>query len=61
VVHRFGVQSGQQSTWFPSIDRTPQTWLPNVFAAGDSDFEAQIHRIYRTPNPASYVEVSVVR
>jgi hypothetical protein len=56
--HRMMVQV--QSTWFPLIDRNPQTFVPNIFLAKDSDFKAQMHRIYRAPNAASYVEVAVV-
>jgi putative CocE/NonD family hydrolase len=57
--HRIMVQV--QSTWFPLIDRNPQTWVPNIFDAKDSDFKAQTHRIYRSKQTPSYVQVSVVR
>src|SRR6185312_3520161 len=56
--HKIRVQV--QSSWFPLIDRNPQTFVPNIFKAKDSDFRAQTHRIYRAPNAASYVEVSVL-
>ncbi|HEY6829947.1 MAG TPA: CocE/NonD family hydrolase, partial [Gemmatimonadaceae bacterium] len=56
--HRIMVQV--QSSWFPLIDRNPQTFVPNIFAAKDSDFKAQTHRIYRSRDNASYVQVSVV-
>ena len=49
-----------QSSWFPLIDRNPQTWVPNIFAAKDSDFKAQTHKILRSKNAASYVQISVV-
>jgi predicted acyl esterase len=55
--HRIMVQV--QSTWFPLIDRNPQTFVPNIFAARDSDFRVATHRIYRSPQRASRVEVSV--
>jgi uncharacterized protein len=55
--HRIMVQV--QSTWFPLIDRNPQTFVPNIFAAKDSDFRASTHRIYRSSQRASRVEVSV--
>jgi hypothetical protein len=55
--HRVMVQV--QSSWFPVIDRNPQTFVPNIFEAKDSDFKAQTQRIYRAPNAASYVQVSV--
>ena len=57
--HRIMVQV--QSSWFPLIDRNPQTFVPNIFEARDSDFKAQTHRIYRSRDAASYVQVSVVR
>jgi hypothetical protein len=57
--HRVMVQV--QSTWFPLIDRNPQTWVPNIFTAKESDFRAQTHRVWRTPTQASRVDVQVVR
>ena len=55
--HRIKVQV--QSSWFPLIDRNPQTFVPNIFAAKDSDFRVATHRIYRSRLNASNVEVSV--
>jgi putative CocE/NonD family hydrolase len=57
--HRIMVQV--QSSWFPVIDRNPQTFVPNIFAAADSDFKAQTHRIFRSREAPSHVQVSVVR
>jgi putative CocE/NonD family hydrolase len=56
--HRIMVQV--QSSWFPLIDRNPQTFVANIFEAKDSDFRAQTHKIFRSRESASYVEVSVV-
>ncbi len=56
--HRIMVEV--QSSWFPLIDRNPQTYVPNIFEAKDSDFRAQTHRIFRSRDAATYVEVSVV-
>ena len=56
--HRIMVQV--QSSWFPLIDRNPQTWVPNIFEAKDADYHAQTHRIWRTPANASRVEISTV-
>jgi uncharacterized protein len=56
--HRIMVQV--QSTWFPIIDRNPQTWVPNIFKATESDFKAQTHRIWRTPSQASRVDIQTV-
>jgi hypothetical protein len=49
-----------QSTWFPIIDRNPQTWVPNIFQATSADYKAQTHRIWRTPTQASRVEIQTV-
>ncbi len=57
--HRIMVQV--QSSWFPIIDRNPQTWVPNIFEASESDFRAQTHRVWRTASQASRVEMQVVR
>jgi putative CocE/NonD family hydrolase len=57
--HRIMVQL--QSTWFPIIDRNPQTFVPNIFEAKESDFKAATHRVYRTPQQPSRVDVPVVR
>ena len=56
--HRVMVQV--QSTWFPLIDRNPQTWVPNIFQAKESNFRAQTHRVWRTPAQASRVDIQVV-
>jgi len=57
--HRIMVQV--QSTWFPIIDRNPQTFVPNIFQAAESAFKAATHRVYRTPQYPSRVDVPVVR
>jgi putative CocE/NonD family hydrolase len=57
--HRIMVQI--QSTWFPVYDRNPQTWVPNIFKAKASDFQAETHRIWHTARHPSRVEISVVR
>ena len=56
--HRIMVQV--QSTWFPIIDRNPQTFVPNIFEAKAADFRAATHRIHRSPSQASRLEVPVV-
>ncbi|MCU0647386.1 MAG: CocE/NonD family hydrolase [Gemmatimonadaceae bacterium] len=56
--HRIMVQV--QSTWFPLIDRNPQTWVPNIFKATAGDFKAQTHSIWRTPQYPSRVEIQTV-
>ncbi|MDB4876745.1 MAG: hydrolase CocE/NonD family protein [Gemmatimonadetes bacterium] len=57
--HRIMVQV--QSSWFPLIDRNPQTFVPNIFEAKDTDFKAQTHKVFRSRDAASYVQVTVVR
>ena len=49
-----------QSSWFPIIDRNPQTWVPNIFQATAEDFKAQTHRVYRAGANASRVEIQTV-
>ncbi len=56
--HRIMVQV--QSTWFPLIDRNPQTFVPSIFGATATDFKAATHRIYRTTTYPSRVEIPVV-
>jgi putative CocE/NonD family hydrolase len=56
--HKIMVQV--QSTWFPLIDRNPQTWVPNIFEAKAEDYRAQTHRIWRTPAYPSRVEIQTV-
>lgn len=57
--HRVMVQV--QSTWFPLIDRNPQTFVPNIFQAKESDFRTATHRVYRSSSYPSRVDVPVVR
>jgi uncharacterized protein len=56
--HRLMVQV--QSTWFPLIDRNPQTFVPNIFLADDADFRAQTHRVFRSPERPSHVLLPVI-
>ena len=56
--HRIMVQV--QSTWFPIIDRNPQTFVPNIFQARSVDFRAATHRIFRSAARPSHVSIPVV-
>ena len=64
VDHRF--QKGHkvmvqvQSTWFPLIDRNPQTYVPNIFEAQASDYVAATQRVHRSPGRATHLELSVM-
>ena len=42
--HKLQVQI--QSTWFPLIDRNPQTYVDNIFKAEEEDFQKQTHTVY---------------
>jgi hypothetical protein len=55
--HRLMVQV--QSSWFPLVDRNPQTFV-NTYEATESDFRKAIHKIYRQKTAASNIEVGVV-
>lgn len=52
VLHRF--QKGHrlmvqiQSTWFPLVDRNPQTFVPNIYFAKPEDFRRATHRVFRS-------------
>jgi predicted acyl esterase len=35
-----------QSTWFPLVDRNPQTFVPNIFEAKPEDFRKATHRVF---------------
>jgi len=56
--HRLVVQI--QSTWFPLIDRNPQTWV-DIATAKESDFKAATHAILRAPSHASSVTLPLLR
>ena len=56
--HRIMVQV--QSTWFPLIDRNPQTFVPNIFNAKASDFKAATMRVHRNSRYPSSIVIPVV-
>ena len=55
--HRIMVQA--QSSWFPLIDRNPQTFVENIYAAKASDYRAATQKIFRSSKHASYVDLPV--
>ncbi len=55
--HRIMVQV--QSSWFPIIDRNPQQYVPNIFAATDADYRVARERVYRNGAQASYLDLPV--
>lgn len=42
--HKLQIQV--QSTWFPLIDRNPQTYVDNIFQANEEDFKKQQHKVF---------------
>jgi len=52
--HKLQVQV--QSTWFPLIDLNPQTFVPNIFKAEESDFKTQTHTVFTS----SSIELNVL-
>jgi putative CocE/NonD family hydrolase len=55
--HRIMIQV--QSTWFPLVDRNPQTFC-DIYSAKDSDYHKATQRVYRTRELPSHVTVLVV-
>jgi hypothetical protein len=56
--HRIMIQI--QSTWFPLVDRNPQTWVPNIFEAKAEDFVRATQRIYRSKDHPTRITVGVL-
>jgi len=56
--HRLMVQV--QSTWFPFIDRNPQTWVENIFAAQADDFVPATHRVHHTADHPSRLVLGIL-
>ncbi len=54
--HRMMVQV--QSSWFPLVDRNPQTFV-NINEAKESDFQKATQRVYRSSDKPSHIEVLV--
>jgi putative CocE/NonD family hydrolase len=55
--HRIMVQV--QSTWFPLIDRNPQTYVENIFQAKASDYRSATQRVYRSKDHPSSIVLPV--
>ncbi|WP_234461907.1 CocE/NonD family hydrolase [Pedobacter segetis] len=53
--HRIMVQI--QSTWFPLIQRNPQTFVPNIYKADEKDFQKQTHKVFNN----STIEFNVIK
>ena len=48
-----------QSTWFPLVDRNPQTFV-DIYTAKESDFRKATQRVYRSGELGSRVTVLVL-
>jgi len=55
--HRIMVQV--QSTWFPLIDRNPQTFVENIFYAQASDYQPATQRIFRSAGHPLHIVLPV--
>jgi putative CocE/NonD family hydrolase len=55
--HRLMVQV--QSSWFPLVDRNPQTFV-DIYSAKKSDYRKATHRVYRSGSQASKVTLPVL-
>jgi predicted acyl esterase len=56
--HRIMVQV--QSTWFPLVDRNPQTFVPSIYEAKESDFKKATQRVYHGGDRQSHIDVLVM-
>ncbi|HEX2203292.1 MAG TPA: CocE/NonD family hydrolase C-terminal non-catalytic domain-containing protein [Longimicrobium sp.] len=55
--HRIMVQV--QSSWFPLVDRNPQTFV-DIYHARESDFRSATHRVHRSAALPSSITVGVL-
>lgn len=58
--YRSGCMVQIQSTWFPLIDRNPQTFTRSIYTAKASDYRAATQRVYSSPKMPSLVILPVV-
>jgi predicted acyl esterase len=55
--HRIMVQV--QSSWFPLVDRNPQTFV-DIYRAKEADFQKATQRVYRSRELPSRITVRIV-
>ncbi|MEQ8836909.1 MAG: CocE/NonD family hydrolase, partial [Lacipirellulaceae bacterium] len=55
--HRIMVQV--QSTWFPLIDRNPQSYVDNIYKAEEGDFISTTHSVFRNETFPSHISLPV--
>lgn len=56
--HRIMVQV--QSSWFPLVDRNPQTFV-NIYQATEADFQKATHRVFFSPQQPSNIMVNTLK
>jgi putative CocE/NonD family hydrolase len=56
--HRVMIQI--HSSWFPLVDRNPQTFVPNIFLAEEQDFVKTTQRVYRTSRLPTSMQVGIL-
>jgi uncharacterized protein len=65
VLHTFKkghkIQIQVQSTWFPLIDRNPQSYVDNIFKAEEEDFIKADHTAHFSAEHPSHVKVQILR
>jgi uncharacterized protein len=49
-----------QSSWFPFIDRNPQSFVPSIFEAKPSDYVKATHRVFRSKATPSAISVRLL-
>ncbi len=49
-----------QSSWFPLIDRNPQTFVPNIYQATERDFRPATVTVFRSAARPSRITVRVL-
>jgi hypothetical protein len=48
-----------QSTWFPMVDRNPQTFV-NMYKAKAKDYQKATHRVYFSKDAPSHLTMKVL-
>jgi predicted acyl esterase len=48
-----------QSTWFPLVDRNPQTFC-DIYTSTEADFQKATQRVYRSSGRASHLTLRVL-
>jgi putative CocE/NonD family hydrolase len=56
--HRIMVQI--QSSWFPFVDRNPQSYVPNIFKATAEDFVTVTNTIHRSAEHPSRIRIGIL-